>query len=147
MGVLREVAGDAKRAAVVARMAPEELDELAPLSRRAPRAEAERSLQLSTAFGAHAHLTASSLAKPYPDWGIFAANLQGFALAGYLQGMSPQPPVRVLIADDHLLFAEALELTLGADKRVWLVGRATDCKIAVEPACIIMSDAARIDIG
>src|SRR5881392_3829025 len=71
------------------------------LRRSAPGAEAEGSRQLSSAFGADTHLTASFRAKPYPVRGIFAANPQGSATAGYLQGMSPQPPVRVLIADDH----------------------------------------------
>ena len=60
--------------------------------------------------------------------------------------MSPQPPVRVLIADDHLLFAEALELTLGADKRVEVVGRATDGKSAVEQAGFLRPDVILMDL-
>src|SRR5439155_155619 len=35
-------------------------------------------------------------------------------------------PVRVLIADDEPLFAEALEVLLAADERIDVVGRATD---------------------
>ena len=60
--------------------------------------------------------------------------------------MSPQPPVRVLIADDHLLFAEALELTLGADKRVEVVGRAPDDKSAVEQAGFLRPDVILMDL-
>jgi DNA-binding NarL/FixJ family response regulator len=41
-------------------------------------------------------------------------------------------PVRVLIADDHRLFAEALEAILTTDERVEVVGRAADGKEAVE---------------
>jgi len=48
--------------------------------------------------------------------------------------MSPQPPIRVLIADDHRLFAEALGLTLEADPRLEVVGYARDGREAVELA-------------
>ena len=60
--------------------------------------------------------------------------------------MSPQPPVRVLIADDHLLFAEALELTLAADKRVEVVGKAQDGKSAVEQAGSLRPDVILMDL-
>jgi DNA-binding NarL/FixJ family response regulator len=39
---------------------------------------------------------------------------------------SPHGPIRVLIADDHTLFAEALEAILSADPRIEVVGRAAD---------------------
>ncbi len=42
--------------------------------------------------------------------------------------------VRVLIADDHALFAEALETVLTTDKRIHVVGRARDGQEAVELA-------------
>jgi CheY-like chemotaxis protein len=42
------------------------------------------------------------------------------------------PPVRVLIADDQRLFAEALEAILGADDRIEVVGRAGNGAEAVE---------------
>ena len=42
--------------------------------------------------------------------------------------------VRVLIADDHLLFAEALEAILSLDGRIEVVGRAADGRQAVELA-------------
>jgi len=42
--------------------------------------------------------------------------------------------VRVLIADDHALFAEALEAILTTDTRIQVVGRARDGREAVELA-------------
>jgi two-component system, NarL family, response regulator LiaR len=60
--------------------------------------------------------------------------------------MSPQPPIRVLIADDHLLFAEALQLTLAADKRVEVVGHAPDGKSAVEQAGSLRPDVILMDL-
>jgi two-component system NarL family response regulator len=41
-------------------------------------------------------------------------------------------PVRVLIADDHRLFAEALEAILQMDDRIEVVGQARDGREAVE---------------
>ena len=43
-------------------------------------------------------------------------------------------PLRVLIADDHRLFAEALEAILAADERIEVVGQAGDGSEAVELA-------------
>ncbi len=40
--------------------------------------------------------------------------------------------VRVLIADDHRLFAEALEVILGVDERITVVGHARDGREAVD---------------
>jgi len=48
--------------------------------------------------------------------------------------MTTQQPIRVLIADDHHLFAEALELTLAADRRLEVVGYARDGREAVQLA-------------
>ena len=56
----------------------------------------------------------------------------------------PTPPIRVLIADDHALFAEALEAILGQDPRVEVVGRASngreavDLALALEPTITLM---------
>ena len=53
-------------------------------------------------------------------------------------------PVRVLIADDHLLFTEALEAILTGDERIEVVGRARDGGEAVvltrrlEPDLVLM---------
>jgi len=41
-------------------------------------------------------------------------------------------PVRVLIADDHRLFAEALEVILSGDERIDVVGYARDGREAVD---------------
>ena len=41
-------------------------------------------------------------------------------------------PVRVLIADDHLLFAEALSTILEPDQRITVVGRAANGEQAVK---------------
>jgi len=47
----------------------------------------------------------------------------------------PKPKrLRVLIADDHRLFAEALEAILAGDDRIEVVGRAGDGEEAVELA-------------
>ena len=40
--------------------------------------------------------------------------------------------IRVLIADDHLLFAQAVEAVLAAEPRVEVVGHAADGAAAVE---------------
>src|SRR5204863_354418 len=53
-------------------------------------------------------------------------------------------PVRVLIVDDHALFAEALMLTLGIDRRIEVVGHASNGVEAVslaralEPEVVLM---------
>jgi hypothetical protein len=54
--LLGQVAGDPERLALVARVRAEELDQLAPLRRRAPGAEAIRLIQLAAALRADAHL-------------------------------------------------------------------------------------------
>ena len=41
-------------------------------------------------------------------------------------------PLRVVIADDHRLFAEALEAILATDERIEVVGQAGDGSEAVE---------------
>jgi DNA-binding NarL/FixJ family response regulator len=54
------------------------------------------------------------------------------------------PRITVLIADDHLLFLEALEAILTADEEIEVVGRASDGREAVDlarklrPAVILM---------
>src|SRR5438094_555343 len=42
------------------------------------------------------------------------------------------PPIRVLIADDHRLFAEALEAILSTDERIAVAGTARDGREAGE---------------
>jgi len=63
--------------------------------------------------------------------------------------MSAQPitPVRVLIADDHRLFAEALEAVLSSEERIDVVGRASDGGEAVDLARRLQPDLVLLDIS
>jgi len=63
--------------------------------------------------------------------------------------MSAKPitPVRVLIADDHRLFAEALEAVLSSEARIEVVGRAADGSEAVELARQLEPDVVALDIS
>ena len=56
-------------------------------------------------------------------------------------------PVRVLIADDHLLFAEALEAVLSSEERIEVVGRAADGEEAVALARQLQPDVVALDIS
>jgi DNA-binding NarL/FixJ family response regulator len=56
-------------------------------------------------------------------------------------------PLRVLIADDHRLFAEALEAILAADDRFEVVGRASDGAEAVELARTLSPDVVLMDVN
>ena len=60
---------------------------------------------------------------------------------------SPSTPVRVLIADDHHLFTQALEAILATDERVEVVGRAHDGEVVVELARSLRPDVVLMDIG
>jgi two-component system nitrate/nitrite response regulator NarL len=62
---------------------------------------------------------------------------------------SPQlsRPVRVLIADDHLLFAEALSTILEPDQRIKVVGRAANGEQAVKLATKLKPDVVLMDIS
>ena len=55
--------------------------------------------------------------------------------------------IRVLIADDHRLFAEALEAILSGDKRIELVGLAADGNEAVQLASEKKPDVVLMDIS
>jgi DNA-binding NarL/FixJ family response regulator len=55
--------------------------------------------------------------------------------------------IRVMIADDHRLFAEALEAILGADPRIHVVGHASDGREAVELVAQLDPDVVLMDIS
>ena len=55
--------------------------------------------------------------------------------------------IRVLIADDHRLFAEALEAILGGDPRIKVVGHAGDGREAVKLAGDHKPDVVLMDIS
>jgi DNA-binding NarL/FixJ family response regulator len=55
--------------------------------------------------------------------------------------------IRVLIADDHRLFAEALEAILAADERIEVVGHAADGREAVELYSRLEPDVVLMDIS
>ena len=56
-------------------------------------------------------------------------------------------PLRVLIADDHRLFAEALEAILVGDERIEVVGQASDGSQAVELAQKLDPDVVLMDVS
>ena len=56
------------------------------------------------------------------------------------------PKIRVLIADDHLLFAEALAAILATDERFEAVGQAHNGETAVELAAAEKPDVVVMDI-
>jgi DNA-binding NarL/FixJ family response regulator len=55
--------------------------------------------------------------------------------------------IRVLIADDHRLFAEALEAILSTDERLEIVGRAANGEEAVGLAVALKPDVILMDIA
>ena len=56
-------------------------------------------------------------------------------------------PLRVLIADDHRLFVEALEAILVADERIEVVGQASDGREAVQLARKLDPDVVLMDVS
>jgi DNA-binding NarL/FixJ family response regulator len=60
--------------------------------------------------------------------------------------MSTPPPIRVLIADDHRLFAESLGLALEADPRVKVVGYARNGREAAKLAVALDPDVVLMDL-
>ena len=59
----------------------------------------------------------------------------------------PLTPIRVLIADDHRLFAEALEAILTAEPEIEVVGHARDGEQAVEQSLALKPDVILMDIA
>lgn len=60
--------------------------------------------------------------------------------------MTTQPPIRVLIADDHRLFAETLGLALDAHPRLQVVGYARDGREAVKLTLALAPDVVLMDL-
>ena len=56
-------------------------------------------------------------------------------------------PIKVLIADDHLLFVEALEAILSADDRIAVIGRAANGEEAVRLEDELQPDVVLMDIS
>jgi DNA-binding NarL/FixJ family response regulator len=63
------------------------------------------------------------------------------------QSRAKPKPIRVLIADDHLLFTEALEAILSSDQRIEVAGRARDGGEAVELAAKLKPDLVLMDVS
>jgi DNA-binding NarL/FixJ family response regulator len=59
----------------------------------------------------------------------------------------PSKTIRVLIADDHRLFAEALEAILEAEPGIEVVGRARNGEEAVQQALALEPDVILMDIA
>jgi DNA-binding NarL/FixJ family response regulator len=59
----------------------------------------------------------------------------------------PSKKIRVLIADDHRLFAEALEAILSSEPEIQVVGRAQTGEEAVEQALALKPDVILMDIA
>ena len=59
----------------------------------------------------------------------------------------PPPPIRVLIADDHRLFSEALEAILASEPEIEVVGFARDGEEAVERTLALKPDVILMDLA
>ena len=64
-----------------------------------------------------------------------------------MENSAPAKPVRVLIADDHLLFAEALTTLLGGYDEIEVVGRARDGNEAVGLVEELQPDVVLMDLS
>ena len=65
-----------------------------------------------------------------------------------MAAVTPMPQkVRVLIADDHRMFAEALEAILATDRRLEVAGHAGDGAEAVRMALTLRPDVTLMDIS
>jgi DNA-binding NarL/FixJ family response regulator len=62
------------------------------------------------------------------------------------QSGPPSEPIRVLIADDHVLFRRGLEMVLGQEPDFALVGEAADGEEAVAKAADLLPDVVLLDV-
>jgi len=63
-----------------------------------------------------------------------------------MASFEPRPPVRVLVVDDHELFADALKLYLTRDSRIRVVGVASSGQEAIDLALAEDADVVLMDI-
>jgi DNA-binding NarL/FixJ family response regulator len=63
------------------------------------------------------------------------------------QEPSGDEQIRVLIADDHLLFAEALSTLLERNERIDVVGAAASGPDAIDQALMLKADVVVMDVG
>jgi two-component system, NarL family, response regulator DesR len=64
----------------------------------------------------------------------------------FINAVPDREVVRVLVVDDHALFAEALMLTLGIDDRIEVVGSASSGVEAVSLAEVLRPDVVLMDV-
>jgi two-component system response regulator DesR len=64
----------------------------------------------------------------------------------FINAVPDREVVRVLVVDDHVLFAEALMLTLGIDDRIEVVGSASNGVEAVSLAEALRPDVVLMDV-
>jgi two-component system, NarL family, nitrate/nitrite response regulator NarL len=64
-----------------------------------------------------------------------------------MEATAAKLPIRVLIADDHRLFAEALEAILSSDERIQVVGHASDGREAVDLSARLHPTVVLMDIS
>jgi DNA-binding NarL/FixJ family response regulator len=64
----------------------------------------------------------------------------------FINAVPDRETVRVLVVDDHALFAEALMLTLGIDRRIEVVGSASSGAEAVSLAEALRPDVVLMDL-
>jgi two-component system, NarL family, nitrate/nitrite response regulator NarL len=64
-----------------------------------------------------------------------------------VEAAAARPPINVLIADDHHLFAEALEAILATDERIAVIGHARNGHEALERMRELEPDVILMDIS
>jgi DNA-binding NarL/FixJ family response regulator len=62
------------------------------------------------------------------------------------QGRTPSEPIRVLVADDHVLFRRGLEMVLAQETDLQLIGEAADGAEAVTAAADLLPDVVLLDV-